>query len=556
MNSSRKRKRGKKTRSTFPFAQLPAELQSSIVELACQPRLSSRNLQHGSAASPSYAASNRPAKAAPLSLASETDLPSTLSLTLTSRGLYNLVVSTLYRNVHIGRPSVLQALQSTLASRPVLGRLIASLHFGPADGNRVELYGDYRWPVKHNVSLEDPRRSYQCASYFSSSLTRSCDEDLIPEWCKDEDLQWPLEGHHSPPDCRGRAISDALSVIQEAIDVDLGEEPYSKSRKNVGSVSTLDCTHQSLLHRFELKCPLARPPRQSLWVQRMLEAQAALDLFLAGMRRREEASVDYSGSWRAKPYDPSGDASIPAACTQGRCGHYPQLQLTGYPTPPQDTATETSDAHDVLLLSRTELLAHLARPGSRTDRFDHHLLFLTSGAPISDLYSNGRAGGGSDAHRGDREPPQLHNSDFESCASGALMLQTGIDVAIHSTASVASLLGLARSILSFTPNVKVLSLTGVFERLACGDHLPPQLPALRSLSIGPQPPHWRTPLRLSHPVLRQVKTLRLAGMMLYEEEVKALAELLDRGRLERLEYVMADHFSHRHSIKWVGVGNG
>lgn len=510
MNSSTKRKRGSEVRSTFPFAQLPTELQKSIIEAAA-----------------------------------EDDLPTALNLTLTSRATYGMVVSSLYRKVFISRPSVLKELQATLASRPLLGRWVESLHFGPADSRRVDKFGHRWWPVNHDASEEDPRRPNEYVAHFSASLAGSCDENLIPEWCKDADLQWPLEVYHFPPDCRGRAISDALAAIQETIDIDLGEEPLALSNTNLGSVSFLSTRASSSPTVQSSPAIPAAPDAQSLWIQRMFEAQAALDLYLAEMRRREESSEDYIGSWRAETPDQQGSTSVPTACNYGRCGHYRPLELTGYPTTFQPTSQRQTHIEAPVVLSRSQLLAHMARPGARTDRFDHQLLFLTSGATITDLYSNGRAGGAKQAD----EAPRIHNSDLESCASGAMVLHNGIDVAVPVTASVASLLGLASSVLSSTPNVKVLSLTGIFERLACGDRLPPRLPALRSLSIGPHPPHWRTPLRLSHPVLRQVRTLRLAGMMLAEKEEQALAELLDHGRLEKLEWVMADHCSQPHSIR-------
>lgn len=174
----------------------------------------------------------------------------------------------------------------------------------------------------------------------------------------------------------------------------------------------------------------------------MFEAQAALDLFLAEMRRREDASDDYIASWRARA--PDDKTSAPSRCRYGGCSHYPPLELTGYPVVHPPPPRLACNAQLPLILSRAELLAHIARRGARTDRFDDQLIHLTSGANITDLYSNGRAGGAPDDAEVVRTGPQLWNSDSESCTSGAIMLSNGIDVAIPAKASVASLLGLAR----------------------------------------------------------------------------------------------------------------
>lgn len=205
MNSNRKRKRGSKASSPFPFDQLPTELQKSVIEAAA-----------------------------------EDDLPTALNLTLTSRATYSMVASSLYRKVFIGRPSSLKELQATLTSRPLLGRYVESLHFGPADGKRVEPYANHdHWPIQHHVSPDDPRRRGDMIGYISVSLTSRNDAALIPRWCDGEELEWPLKLFKTPTDCRLLAISDTLATIGRAIDVDLANEPYGLSKRNLSSVGTI-----------------------------------------------------------------------------------------------------------------------------------------------------------------------------------------------------------------------------------------------------------------------------------------------------------------------------
>ena len=233
----------------------------------------------------------------------------------------------------------------------------------------------------------------------------------------------------------------------------------------------------------------------------------------------------------------------PPACRDGSCGHYPPLELTGCLAPQRRAAKKTSNNTSApLVISRSEILSHLARPGASTDRFDSPLLFLQSGAEVGHLDFSPRAGAEDD---NDNVPPPSR----DDVSSGTVAASAGdIDIALPSTATINSLLALARSVLGFAPNVYNLSLSGIFERVVGSpSRLPPELPALRSLSIGPPPPHWRTSLTLDTSALARIKHLRIVGVMLVEEEVSAISKLLGR-QLEFFRWILADRFSQKHSI--------
>lgn len=282
---------------------------------------------------------------------------------------------------------------------------------------------------------------------------------------------------------------------------------------------------------------------QTLYHPRVFEAQAALNLFLAAMRRCEDGSSDYAGSWRIKSSSSREEGRAPPACLNGTCGHYPPLELAGTVMPPQRRrAKKATGSQAPLVISRSNILLHLTRPGGQTDRFDHELLFLRSGDAYLSTRGNGRVGVN---NHGALHAPAAESDSVSGNASTPF---TGnIDVALPNTASVSSLLALARSVLSFAPNVVNLSVSGIFERVISSERPPPELRSLQALSIGPPPPQWRKPLCFSIAALATVKKLRVVGVMLFEEEVRSVSSLFAEGKLEKFEWVMGACFSQRHS---------
>lgn len=280
----------------------------------------------------------------------------------------------------------------------------------------------------------------------------------------------------------------------------------------------------------------------------MFEVQAALDLYLDAMQRCEEASPDYKGSWRSSVPERQAHPDTRIACREGTCGHYPSLTLVGYPQRCQDAQQGPASTQPPLVISRAQIVDHLARPGAETDRFDHIWLFLRSGADYRDFdATTGRAGhdGKNDNDRLSVHVPIHLEAELEHLDTAAL--PNNVDLPLPGTGTILDLIDVARSVISLTPNVANLSLTGFLVQTVCGSVAPPALPKLTSLSLGPLPPHWCSALRLDHSSLTQVKNLRLAGMALLQKEVLPIAHRFTR--LEKMQWVMACAFKSSHPIR-------
>lgn len=262
----------------------------------------------------------------------------------------------------------------------------------------------------------------------------------------------------------------------------------------------------------------------------MLEVQAALDAYLMNMRRIEDASPDFPDSWRSgAPGDP--EHLPPFECRTAVCGHYPPLDIVGTLTPRRRAAAKKGavlKAQPPFVVSRPQLVQHMFRPGSPLDRFDHPIIFLHSGVTWLKLEGLGRVGEDSSDGRRNYIGKEGHEDPVEG---------ENIDVTLPATASVPALLGLARSVLTFVPNLSNLALAGFLERAVCGQHPSPPLPSLRALSLGPPPPFWNSQKRLKHSALQQVEILRIAGTVLLSDEIVTIAHGFDQ--LQKIELAMA-----------------
>lgn len=272
---------------------------------------------------------------------------------------------------------------------------------------------------------------------------------------------------------------------------------------------------------------------------RTLEVQAALDLYLAAMRRIEESSDDFQGSWRSRPAGP--DEQVPYLCRKGRCGHYPSLEVVKE-LPQSDAAPEeTSSSQTPLRLSRAQLLHHVFRAGALTDRFDHPLLAMRSGVELHRLQDSGRTG----RRHHDREFVQMDDfSTILSTEQAGTLSYDGLSITISDENQV---LDQARSILACTPELSNLSLTGFLEKTFCSSQPSPVLPSLRAATFGPPPPYFVRPLALDSPALAKIEGLRICGVMLIESELRAIAKHL--RHLEVIEWTMAEAFDDQHSIR-------
>lgn len=284
-----------------------------------------------------------------------------------------------------------------------------------------------------------------------------------------------------------------------------------------------------------------------------MEVQACLDLFLMQIRSIDDNEAD---EWHLK-HGPRKGPSCPGT----GCPRYPRLVVTGTASSNNPSVTDPSDSRPVFSVSRAQLLAHLARRGSVTDRFDHPLLFMRSGVDHFVISGPGRAGHddgtGRDVHKV-KQPPLSSEDDSEDYAdlfserglardrARRYRPCTALDPLLPSTATLGSLLGLARAVLSFTPKLANLSLTGFMERAVCGTRAPPGLNGLKSLSVGPPPPYYYATLNLNGAVMARLERLRICGVMLFEEEVASLERELPA--LKELQWTMPGKFSNKHPI--------
>lgn len=460
------------------FLFLPTELQQIIIELACLTPPSSTTTSSRSSDS-----------SLPRS-----DIGTTASLSLVCREMHKQVAPFLWSNLTITRPSSLYALNQALALNPGRAQLITTLHIGPQDILPVDW-----WPLRkgHAEALD----SYGSLSYgvperwIASSLPQS----QLPTECEDGQL-WPLDC--SASGCRQKAVDDALEVIQASLDVNLLEEVKESTQR----------------------------------IQSIMEAQAALDLFLMHIRSLEQDNADLIKlSRRGAPF------RLP--CRTSKCSHFPALVVA------QDLSTtaDPSSSNNALILSPSQILRHLARPGSITDRFDHPLILTRSGftaevtTPSRERAARYKLRTEEGWHIGEfhegYEWPDLKLLQDEDKADGVTR-----NAALINTGTLGAILRLTRDVLRLTSNVKTLSLTGFLERALDGNQ---KLPKLRRLSLGPRLPRWYASLPLGG--LKQIEELRLCAAPLNSRDIRRTTK--NMKKLKRLEWEMVEPFSRRARLR-------
>lgn len=313
------------------------------------------------------------------------------------------------------------------------------------------------------------------------------------------------------------------------------------------------------------------PLPQASWSLRLYELCAVLELYLIEMRRID----DRQGV-------PPRGSRVPIECQNGSCNHYPRLILDPHSTTPP--LVRAGRDVKILYLTRHEISTHLNEfKGSPTDRFDHPIVFARSGYPLPDedvsekgqeLVKNILVGDASwiDNIHERFGPNHEDNVDwhgpisyylseaadaFPAASAAAEAPSEAIDAAsdylreivqarpvteaLPSVETVGGLLALARSLLALTPQVRTLSLTGIFHRLLSSP-ASIELEGLRALNIGPVLPIWNRLLRPSVVAgFCKLEELRICVPTLSEVEVAFLAG--SHGalpRLCRLEWEMVD----------------
>lgn len=472
------------------FALLPHELRIVIFRLACRlpPRSSSAPSSTGSIAT----------GLSPHSALPGLDVATTVSLARVCRSLYAQLTPLIWSHIWINRPSDLVSLQKAIAARPQLGRLIHSLHVGPD----TELPDSF-FPLdqtKHGrpIAYGDVAGSQEFVTWITTTLRGGNEAPLLPRGCSPT-KRWTLD--EPDFDCQSLAVYQALIAAQRTVDVsfDYPGVAYS-SNKKIGTVA---------------------------WTQRLFDAHAAFELFLFKMREVEQVDEEYRKNHPGyvRPRSPDsrpGDHS--------KCSKYPRLVIEGFPPLPKTAKKEPPSTKPAFVVTRADILRHLARRGSITDRFDHPLLFARSGIETVNRASRNGQHRYPLAERHDLDPedfPDLFSPSHGFGVAGSTSLRSAevLDPLIANTATLGALLGHLRSVLSYTPYLANLSLTGFLERAVCGTRsVAPLLKELRSLSLGPPPLAWLRPMEFSHFYL--LEKLRICGILLRDDEAHSISQEL------------------------------
>lgn len=403
------------------------------------------------------------------------DFTTARNLHLVSKGLYGLTSPLTYSHVWLSRPSALASFHLAVSTRPALGPLVKSLHVGP--DQELTDWGPLQ--ERPRAACASCGESHEVRNFITTSLKDWREEvELLPRWCHSQTL-WPLD--YPPDNLHSKAVFLALLEAQSCIDVDLQLHNKDHAGARISRVE----------HTI-----------------RLCEVQGALDLYLMGLRCWMDA--------RGLGFDGSDDESEMAE-ERKEDTSYPTLVLTGYSSLPGAKHLSSSAGETPIVVSRSQLLQHLARRGSIHDSFHHPLLFARSGLEL--CTSTTRSYG----QRRDLTDRDTGSADFADVFSSSPDYSP--DYSLPNTASVASLLAMLRATLSYTPLLETLSLTGFLEAAVCGPRpMAFALLKLRHLSLGPSPTEWYAPLRFDG--LAGLEELRIAGIALYEKEAEAIVTKL------------------------------
>lgn len=262
-------------------------------------------------------------------------------------------------------------------------------------------------------------------------------------------------------------------------------------------------------------------------VEPIMELQAVLDLYLMELRRLEEAS------------------SEPV---------YPSLVLKDVPLsrPTGPPPAQVEPPGDAFVVPYAELLPHLARRGSLTDRFDHPLILersslkvIVRAPPVKSVLPNNVGSRATfTVHQGsDRVFDEQAGSNWfgwaplQDAAAKDPALEKNPYSLARATATMSSVLDLTRGVLYATTSLRNISLTGYLEQvLRSTSHS-----SLLRASIGPTAlPGWHATVP-SHGV-KFVQELRLCGKHLGGWEAHQVSVMT---RLQRFEYCLWEPFVRR-----------
>lgn len=440
------------------------------------------------------------------------DISTLLNISRVSRDFNAHAVPLLYQRIAITRPSSLYALQQVLQERPERAKLVKSLHIGPQGGPLPPHW----WPTSHACH---PDEVWQINSEAIGEpyewLATSLPHQELPFGYESRQA-WQISSVERPDRCREIAIQNAIFSAAYSLNVNLTAPGRGNDDSNIGSA----------------------------WLSRVFGVQAALDLYLKALRRMEEKDDELCRLQEQ-------GARLPIQCQSGPCEHYPTFIIAD----PSLRRCGVRLSKNTYVVSREDILRHLARPGSTTDRFDHPVVLSRSGfdvevfRPVGYGHASYRFGQSIPA-RYEVRSEYLDVEDFhERYMALGLGMPHGDDewharwgnaegllAGPLSTATVGSTLKLTRSLLKSLTQVENLSLTGFVEQaITRGQGVSS---SLSCLTLGPPPPCWSTPPQLEG--LENLTELRVCGATLTKGAIERTTREMDQLRL--FEWDMSEGF--------------
>lgn len=495
------------------FAWLPIEVQACIITQTVQ-------------ASPTITN----ASTSTLSRSVVFDKELALALSLVSPTCHAIVASTLYRNIHIAKPSTLLQFSSTFGRYPEFVKAVKSIHIGPD----AEL-PQKGWPLR----MGEERRNDWPELFLITSLSQHSDEQLLPRWCE---LGSAFSLDQAGVGLQHLVIHKAISAAAKDLDVNPRRRRYGISGNKIGLPA---------------------------WTARLYLLQAALDLYLMEMRNVEDREGFDVTPWRtsekATPRQAAGRTRSPTL------GAYPASKIL--PSRASSAASNnepdggTGDSN-TLVLTIQQLWQHIQRRDGPANHFDSAVLLTrcSRNSPNFDETSWSKMRidlcGPHTAHFSEAEwlhvtkkaglKGQVSHNDEAEDDSAAWFGEDvysksfyaeqdpNIDPLDLPSAGVPEFLETARTVLFSASQATNVSLSGYFARA-----LPAlrRMEALRSLNIGPTPGWWED-VGMKPEVVRRLKKnlfkLRVVGKMHSDDAAQICHKLT---ALEEVEWVWPDRLA-------------
>lgn len=372
------------------------------------------------------------------------------ALALVSRVAYSIITELLFKHIRVTNVTTLRRIHAGLEANPALGALVQSIHIGPDEA--LPFRG---WPLRTDQPTTVDDRP---APYLETTLP----ETQLPRWVKPGSI-FSIDFAEERT-CQHYAVERAIRAALLGLNVNPRKRGWSQT-------------------------PHARRIGVRAWALRLWEAQAALDLYLMEMRKREEEGDYDVEHWSLQGSASSHPSDVPIGCVLGKCEHYPILEIKNR----SKSASPLAAKH--LYLSKADLWHHIARQGSRIEHFDHLILFARSRRSDLDMgnwewhaleYDLGgphRAWFNEDNVEDGEEDLSIVSSDERYW----IAREPAYGSALAKVGKGEELLRLARSVLARLPRVINLSLSSFLFRALDSFQA---TDSLVSLTLGPIAPWW------------------------------------------------------------------